>query len=150
MCAKIVIAQLLYDAAFRHSPVARCFDDPAQLSLEELEPGDLSVYGSEMFCGEHIGPIAGTLRLIRQAQQRADCLYRKTELARVLDKGQPPDGIRSVEPPITLGTRGLWKKADLLIEANRRGLHGGGLREGSDRHRHQVCSVAARNMEIGP
>jgi len=78
---------------------------------------------------ELIDCIARLLRTIREAQQLADCLERKAELAAVPDEREPLYVRLPIATLVPSGTNGLGHEADLLVVADRLDLAAGCARK---------------------
>lgn len=90
-----------------------------KLPTKREEPLNFAVNGLKMLADKRIDLLAGVLGLVLQGEQGADGLDLETQLARVADEDEAPDVAVTITATVAIGSRQRWKKADLLIVADR-------------------------------
>ena len=62
--------------------------------------------GGQVRFGCLVSEFAGLVRVVLQREQRSDCVYFKSELARMSDERKALEVLASVEPPLILPASG--------------------------------------------
>lgn len=132
MQAKLVIAQNADYAAIRDPAMGALDDHALKLGLQGLQPADTGIDGDKLTPGDLIGGGAGDVRSVGKAQQFADRLQRKAQVAGMADEGQPLLRFLPVKPLISDAALGVGQQADLLVIADGRHFHPGGHTEFTD------------------
>lgn len=134
--AVTVICQGLNNPAVADPAMPALIDHPGQFPLERLQTGYPAIDLRQVTSGDAVGPVAGSLRLRCHRKQRPDVLDLKPQFAGMPDEVEPVSLGLAVAALIAFRTRRLRQQTDLFVEADRRHLHAGSLRQLANRKIH--------------
>ena len=130
--ALAVIGQHFDDPAIHHPPVPASVNHAFQFSFQRTKLSDLCLHGGEVFPGQRICTVTGSLHMIREPKQVAYLRQFKSELPGVPDEGKPTNFCVAIETSPARRARCRRHEAFGLIEANGGDLDARAPRDGSD------------------
>jgi hypothetical protein len=126
--AQTVIAESLEDAAFGYGVAALATSgNPLKFGFQFLQMGNAQPYFMQLGYGYLIRLFAGTVRVLAEFDQIADCGHRQTEIPAMLDEAKSIKLRRLVATLIALGSKRRFQKAFLFIISDGRNLDAGSL-----------------------
>ena len=117
--AEVVVAQHLDDAAVGDLAAPAVRQHALQLRLQGLQPRNAVLDRLELGLGNRVDRLAGPFRLVGKAEELADRVERKAQLARVADESHALHMRILVEPLVPLRTHRRGQDADLLVVPDR-------------------------------
>ena len=147
--AKRVIAQHFDDPTVGNLPARALQNHAFKLRLQRGQAREAAFDLSQLRLCDGIGCRARLIGSVRQTEEIADRFQREAQIARMPDEGEPFHRLAAIEPLIACAAFGFRKEADLLVVADRRHLHPGGLAQFSD-GQHQIPLEAIVAREIKP
>jgi hypothetical protein len=138
--ALLVVRQNLNDPAFPNGPVPALLNHVPELGAQERQLGDAALDAREMPEHDLVRRLAGLIGPGTQAQELADGIDLETEIPRMPDEAEAGHVLSPVAALAPFRARWAGQKADLLIVADRRHLHGNPTRQFSNRQIHDFSS----------
>lgn len=117
------------DAALGDPAALAALDHLLQLGFQGVQTTDAALDIQELRTGDPIHRIARLIRMVGNAQERADGVEGKPELAAVTDEGQAVGVLLTVAALIASRARRLGHEPDLLVVADRLHLTAGCARK---------------------
>jgi hypothetical protein len=147
--AKRMVAQNFDNAAIGDLAACTLHDHSFKFGLQRCQSRKAAFNLCQLSLRDGIGSSAGLIRSVRQAQQVADRFEREAQIAGVPDEGQTLHRFAAVESLVARAALGFGKQADLLVIADRRYLHPGGLAQLSDsQHQIPLEAIVARDIRL--
>ena len=143
-----MVAQDLDDMTIGNPPARALHDHTFKLGLQRGQARKAAFNLGQLRLRDGIGCRARLIGSVRQTEKVPDRFQREAQIARMPDEGEPFHRLAAIEPLIARAAFGFGKKANLLVIADRRNLHPGGLAQFSDgQHQIPLEAIVARDIK---
>lgn len=146
---KRVIAQHFDDPTVGNFPARALQNHAFKLGLQRGQARKAAFNLGQLRLRDGISGGAGLIGSVRQTEKVPDRFQREAQIARMPDEGETFHRLAAIEPLVARTAFSFGQEADLLVVADRRNLHPGGLAQFSD-GQHQIPLEAIVAREIKP
>ncbi len=147
--AKRVIAQHFDDPTVGNLPARALQNQAFKLGLQRGQARKAAFNLGQLRLRDGIDCRARLIGSVRQTEKVPDSFQCEAEVAGMTDEGKPLLRFATIKPLVSCAAFGFRKEADLLVVADCRNLHPGGLAQFSDgQHQIPLEAIVARDIRF--